>query len=653
MKISNKYLKSIILVILVIKVFLLFWSAHPFDFWSFVNQFQKVSLFEWNFFDGWNKGNTLYVIWYPMYGLYLKIMEIFSLNFDSAILLHFFFKLPFLFIDLLTGFLIFKSIFVLTNDYKKARIGFFVWFVNPFIYIVYGVHGHYEILVSFAISLIMYGILKKEVLLIGVGIVLGFATKYFFIIFMPFIILYFLSKKEYKNIIILIAVFFVGVIFSYIHLLNNFSLLEQTFSSVIKLSQVHSSGVLTETVIPPLNIFSSVNYLFNPTDPITNLNSPSLFNLVKNGGIIFIFLILAAHLFYRCYFIFYKKKKYDVSLLITDIFISILYFLLFITNFQKHYIVWIIPILIVFLYRKIIWNWIFITVTVTGFIYAFKSEFGPRTFFLDLLTLKDPISLNSISIEGKYMMGAIIILMILLSLFLLITNKNNGNKNNEPHVLGFYFSFISVCWLLLIIINTQVILNYCLEKEKPNYLAFTGGTFHRGIIYGNYEVSRSDGKEIIFENNSINNTRVLDNLSGKISEDYFNAYIIIKNINRNNYFRRVLNSSSINGKCELTDYEGGITNYRDRSEYSGFKISVDCLEKKENKIFLKDKMQIDDGDIELFISNKEAEFLYNRKMSRFISFQSILGLLYVCGMTYGVVVLLGKIINSDKVFQKK
>ncbi|EKE10693.1 MAG: hypothetical protein ACD_15C00212G0014 [uncultured bacterium] len=642
---SNKYFLRIVCLILAVKVLLLFWSSHPFDFWAFVNQFQRDSLYGWSFFDGWNKGNLLYVIWYPMYGVYLKSMEIFSLNFDSVLLLHFFFKIPFLFIDLLTGFLIFKSIFILSNDYIKARAGFLVWFINPLIFLVYGVHGHYEIITSFGLSLVIFGLLRRKAWLVGVGLVIGFVVKYFIVIFCPFIMLYFVSRREYKHMAVMTFVFVLGVTVSYVHLLNDPALIGQTFNSIVKLSQAHSSSVVNEVNIKPLSIASSINYIFNPNDPITNINNTSVFNLATKGGIIFILTIWVLHICWRFYSIIYKKNKYNLNLVIIDIFASILYFLLFMTNFQKHYLAWIIPFLIIFFYKKLAWGWIFITITVTGFMYAFKSEYGPRTFFLDVFYLKDPTSLNNVSMRSMYMFGFIIILMIIFSLFLLIIDKKNRIKDTGNHILVFYCSFVSICWFFLILINTQIIWNYYLKEDKPMYLAYTNGVLHRGIMYGNFEVSKALDNEIIFKQNSKNNILILNKLEN-ISGDYYNAYIIIKNINKTDDIREVLKSSFLNEKCEMLNYKDNIKNYNDRLDYSGFEISTSCLNNYENKLVLKNTGEIKKSDIELFISNKKVDFLYNKKLSRFIMAQATVGLLMIFIAIYIAFVVIKRMLRN-------
>jgi len=137
-------------------------------------------------------------LWYPMYSLYLKSIEFFSFQVDNLLLLHFFFKLPFLFLDLLCGFFIFTIILKLTADRNKAKIGFLFWWLNPIIYYVYGIHGHYELLVPFSIILLISGLLDRNSIVIAIALVIGFTTKYFLIILIPFVVIYMLSNKQHK-----------------------------------------------------------------------------------------------------------------------------------------------------------------------------------------------------------------------------------------------------------------------------------------------------------------------------------------------------------------------------------------------------------------------------------------------------------------------
>jgi hypothetical protein len=54
-KFFDKNFIKIILIVLILKLFLLPFSAHPFDFRAFANQLQRHFLYGWNLFEYWNK----------------------------------------------------------------------------------------------------------------------------------------------------------------------------------------------------------------------------------------------------------------------------------------------------------------------------------------------------------------------------------------------------------------------------------------------------------------------------------------------------------------------------------------------------------------------------------------------------------------------
>ena len=255
-KLTKNNLLIFFTVGLIIKVGLLFWSAHPYDFWTFVTSIQKNTLYGWNIFEGWNKGNILFLLWYPSYSLYLIIVEFFNLPIDNIPLLHFFFKAPFLFIDVVCGFLLYKIVSTQHNS-GRGRLAFIIWFINPIVFYVYGVHGHYELLVSLAILLMLYGVLRNNFWLISLGTIIGFSTKYITIILFPFIILYLLSLKKYKTALWTALCSALGIALSYTHFIFTPELAKQTAHSIVSLVGANAPTGIKVLNLSPLNIFSA------------------------------------------------------------------------------------------------------------------------------------------------------------------------------------------------------------------------------------------------------------------------------------------------------------------------------------------------------------------------------------------------------------
>lgn len=646
----NKYFIKIILIILLLKIVLLFWSAHPYDFWTFVTTIQKNTLYNWNLFEHWNKGNFLMLLWYPMYALYLKIIELFSFRVDNLLLLHFFFKLPFLFIDLLSGFLIFRIILKLTNDKNKAQLAFLFWWLNPIIYYVYGIHGHYELLVPFSIILLTNGLLDKKSWIIASALVIGFTTKYFLIILTPFVIIYMLSKKQYKIFIYTFILFIIGLIISYIHFIISPDLLGQTFESILKLSKANAPLGEDLLTLPPLNLVSAINYLFNPNFPISNLNSEFLFNLA-NQGIKLVVILLVFHLLFRIYSIYINQKNYEIETFLKDLFLVNIYFLILLTNFQSHYLSWLIPFFIIFMFLDQFLFSAFIGYTTIGFIHSFRSELGVKTFFLDILPHFNPIALNSRLNGIIYLEGSLIILLLIFSAIGLLFGRN-PNKIKSENNFPIYFGISSILWILLIGPFLQAIPLYLSQESHPDKLAFSGSIYHRGIIFGNYKISKISNDTILFNDYNIQSSLILNELQELSMEEKnnFQASILIKNLNHFENIRNILSKSKFN-ECSIEGFQKNIFNYFNKYYYGGFKIEINCIKKTNNNINANNFAKFTDNDIELYISNKKVNYLYIQSNKNIINIAAFFGGIYSLIFISYSFLIIKKFQNNSQTFQ--
>jgi len=631
MKFISKHFIKILLSILIVKFTLLFWSAHPFDFWTFVNQFQRNTLYGWNIFEYWNKGNLLILIWYPIYAFYLKILELFSLRADNLLLLHFLFKIPFLLFDLFTGFLLFKITIRLNNSVDKAKIIFLAWFLNPIIFYLYGIHGTYELLVPFSITLLLFGIVFDNPFLTSTAFVIGFTTKYFLIILMPFVILYLFINKRFKDLFLNILFSAIGLIFSYIQVILDPSLIGKIVNSIFSLTTANSPIGISSVNISPLNIFSFINWIFNSGNLINN--NGWVFTLANNGLRICTF-ILFVHFLYRFYATVVKNKSYEIQLLIKDLLIIIIYFLVFLSNFQPHYLSWIIPLVLIFISYN--WNFslfinTFALYTLIGFIYEFRNEIGPQTFFLDILTNPKIISFNNFSTEVMYREGFLIILMLLIMIFILIRGINKLFKNKyHKNTFVIYFFMVIFTWIIIIVSFSQVIMIYFSQRVQNNQLSYAvGSNYHTGEIFGNFNVDHIKGNRVYFENNDQFSSSLLEQLS-KLSKEQraeFQAYILIKNQTQNeNYFI----NANFNG-CVLKSNDQKILDHSSNIYYLAVAINVNCILNKDNVLGLKG---YDAGfnltkKLELYIENKDVKFLYQKSINNNIFILALTGAIYL------------------------
>jgi hypothetical protein len=86
-------------------------------------------------------------------------------------------KLPNLFFDVLAGMLIYQLVREMTNDKKKAKTAFIIWFFNPLTLIISYVHGSYDVIAAAFIILGVFLALKSNYFSAGVSFGLGILTK--------------------------------------------------------------------------------------------------------------------------------------------------------------------------------------------------------------------------------------------------------------------------------------------------------------------------------------------------------------------------------------------------------------------------------------------------------------------------------------------
>lgn len=622
----NRYNYFIIfLFFLFFKLLLLFWSAHPFDFWAFVNTIERGTIYDWNIHDSWNKGNFLLYLFYIMYLTYLFFINLFSLYNYDILLLHFFYKLPFLFFDIIIAFMIYGIINKATSNIYYSKIGFFMWFFNPIVFYVYGIHGHYEILVPFALVLLIYGLINNKLFLLSLGFIIGFSTKYFFIIFYPFLFLYFYRNKKIRTFLMFNIYSFIGIIISFLHFIFFPKYLLQSINSILNLSGASNlNSIIVENKIPALNFFSAFYNLFFE-GYITNINDPNLY-YIANLGIIIILFFLGTHFLIRFFLIIKKKEEYTINLLTLDITLIISYFVIFLTNFQKHYFIWFIPLLLllIFFYRNKFLIFLFTSFTIIGFLLQFKGELGFRTFFLDLISrpiISFEIS-NLIILRDSSM---IIFLIFLLIIFLInIFNSNKIKENMKLFDFNLYFISCFILFILISIVFIQVIFFYFSETNHNNKLAYLGNLYHNGIIFSNYDVESQNNNIIKFKNYNYRNSLVLYEIVNlnEFQKNYFKASILIKNYK----FINEINNSYFNN-CLINSYSNTL-DMNSKKSYPSFNINLDCIKSDENIIQLENKsININKNDIQLYIYNIPSDKFINMDKYKYLGLISFIILL--------------------------
>lgn len=112
-------------------------------------------------------------------------------------------KIPLIFFEVLTGFLLIKLI----RDEKKKQISLILWFFNPINIYVVSIMGQFDIIPAFLTVLALYFASKEKMYLAAIAIGLGAAMKTYPLLLLPFLALS--SKKSWFH---TIKVFLLGLV---------------------------------------------------------------------------------------------------------------------------------------------------------------------------------------------------------------------------------------------------------------------------------------------------------------------------------------------------------------------------------------------------------------------------------------------------------
>jgi len=141
---------------------------------------------------------------------------------------NFIFKTPLFIADLLIGYILYKFVLELTQNIKKAKTAFLLWFFNPLVIIVSAIHGTFDVIATLFTLLVVILIYKKNYFLGGAMWMFGILTKLFPIYFMPLLIGVILSMifcnsanifEKFKKIVRNLSWFIFGAIFAFVTIL--------------------------------------------------------------------------------------------------------------------------------------------------------------------------------------------------------------------------------------------------------------------------------------------------------------------------------------------------------------------------------------------------------------------------------------------------
>ncbi len=259
-----------------------------------------------------NDWGSTTVVYGPVWTLICKIVAGISFgNIDIALLVLKLFNIA---SHLLNCYLIYK----LTG--KKLFV--LLYGLNPYMFIESIANVHNDIYVVTCILASLYFLLKKKNLIVSVVfLALSTAIKYFAILLLPFMIIYYFRDK--KPLERLKKCFLYGMLFVFI--------VGITYLLYIQDIQV-LSGIITQQQKFAKNFYIILMEYFDRSNLVTNVNA------------VFLSLFIIIY-FFTCLTVLYKKQiTFREEMRKAEYFLIAFLFLL-ITNFQPWYIMWLFPLM--------------------------------------------------------------------------------------------------------------------------------------------------------------------------------------------------------------------------------------------------------------------------------------------------------------------
>jgi len=204
------------------------------------------------------------------------------------------------------------------------------------------------------------------------------------------------------------------------------------------------------------------------------------------------------------------------------------------------------------------------------------------------------------------------------------------NKTRSQNNFLINFGFLSILWILLLGPFVQAIPLYYDQDTHPDTLAFSGSVYHRGVIFGNYQISKISNNTILFNDNNMQGSLISSELQKLTVEQKknFQATILIKNVDNFEDMKSILSRSKFN-ECAIENYQNDIFNYFDKTYYRGFNININCVKEKNNNINSNNYSKFSVKDIELYISNKKVDYLYIDTNKNILNIAALIGIVYL------------------------
>ena len=108
-------------------------------------------------------------------------------------------KLPLMFSDMLTGYFIYRIVFLVSADFEKSKTALFLWIFNPLVIFVSSVNAQIDCLEVAFLMAAFLSVLKSEYVLAGLLLALSIDTKLMTIFLVPIFFAHIFRKESLKS----------------------------------------------------------------------------------------------------------------------------------------------------------------------------------------------------------------------------------------------------------------------------------------------------------------------------------------------------------------------------------------------------------------------------------------------------------------------
>jgi hypothetical protein len=320
-------------------------TSFPFDFASYVYQVRQFFDFDLHPLFYWNKGTFLLGIWYLQYALYTGLLDLFNLTKENPLLLHTLFKLPLLLADVFTGVVLGKLALQITGKRWLKDWTFLLWTATPTVFWMVVLQGQYAILATLGVTISLYCIARKRFSVAAVTLAVASSIYYYPVLFVPFFALYqrYDQRETWQSVMKTTACFVVTLVILFLPFFFSFDRLKELGASLAHHAAPDAPRIVDVVSVPNASLFRFPHYLLTGEFP-TNENAPFTFGLASRVTLIGLG-VAGGYISWRLISV-YRRQVYQLADVVRDMLAVLLIFILLIGKFQTHYIIWLLPLIL-------------------------------------------------------------------------------------------------------------------------------------------------------------------------------------------------------------------------------------------------------------------------------------------------------------------